>query len=87
MPAAQAIRDEVGNERFNKNELNANYTPKTALYNQLTNNIATDINKYLPANLTAQDISLIPSEEYKHPCSATKLTSPPKIAGAFQKSE
>jgi len=87
MPAAQLIRAEAGNERFNKDELNSNYTPKTALYNQLVNKIATDINQYLPANLTTQDISLIPTEEYKHPCGTTKLPSAPKIAGAFQRSE
>jgi len=87
MPAAQYVRAEAGNERFNKEELNSNYTPKTALYNQLTNKIATDINKYLTANLTAQNISLIPTEEYNHPCSTTKLQSAPQIAGALQKRE
>ena len=32
MPAFQLVRAEAGNERFNKDELNSNYTPKTALY-------------------------------------------------------
>ena len=87
MPASQLVRAEAGNERFNKDELNSNYTPKTALYNQLTNKITTDMNNYLPANLTAQNISLIPAEEYSHPCNATKLQSSPRIAGAIQRSE
>ena len=87
MPAAHFVLTEAGNERFNKEELNSNYTPKTELYNQLTNKIATDINKYLTANLTAQNISLIPTEEYLHPCRTTKLSTTPKIAGALQRSE
>jgi hypothetical protein len=87
MPAAQIVRTEAGNERFSKDELNSNFTPKPALYNQLVNKIATDINRYLTANLTAQNISLIPTEEYRHPCSTTKLSSTPKIAGAMQQSE
>jgi len=87
MPAAQFVHTEAGNERFNKEELNPNYTPKTALYNQLANKIATDINKYLTADLTTQNISLIPTAEYKHPCGTTKLSSAPKIAGALQRSE
>ena len=87
MPTEQFVRVQVGNERFNKDELNSNYTPKTALFNQLSNKIATDINKYLTTDLIIQNISLIPTEEYKHPCSSTKLPSMPKIAGAIQRSE
>jgi hypothetical protein len=87
MPASQLLGADAGNERFNKDELTNNYTPKQVIYNRLTNKIATDVNKYLPANLTAQNISLIPTEEYSHPCNTIKLTSATKIAGAIQRSE
>jgi hypothetical protein len=87
MPESRLLRAETGNERFSKDELNSNYTPKPVLYNQLTNKIATDINKYLTKDLTTQNISLIPTEEYNHPCSAIRLPSTPKIAGALQRSE
>ena len=87
MPSPQMVRAEAGNERFDKSELNSNYTPKTALYDQLLDKIAIDINQYLSVDLVLQNISLIPTEEYKHPCGTAKLTSAPKIAGALQWSE
>ena len=86
LPSSQLLRVETGNERFNKDEINANYVPTTMLYNKLLNKIATDINKYLTSDLLAQDISLIPTKEYTHPCSDKNLPSPPKIPGAIQRS-
>jgi hypothetical protein len=87
MPETRLLQTEAGNVRFQKDELNSNYAPKPALYNQLVNKIATDINQYLPVRLAGQSISLIPNRAYSHPCSTIQLSSAPKIAGALQRSE
>ncbi|MDR2232479.1 MAG: hypothetical protein LBE56_05065 [Tannerella sp.] len=87
MPQDGWLRENAGNERFGKADVNSSYIPSSALYNSLQNKIVTDIDDLLPANLKQQGISLIPEEEYIHPRKTEKLTEAPKIPGAMQKSQ
>jgi predicted small secreted protein len=75
---------DINNHKFNNGDLNSEYAPSQALFNELKGKIDLNIDNNLPANIKSQGISLIPTAEYKHLCKTNKLNSKPMISGAIQ---
>ena len=76
-----SMKAERGNVFYKPGELTANYYPVATVVGDWKTRLEGNIDTYLPQELKAKSLSLVPSHQYADPMNTKKLTGTPSIPG------
>ena len=81
---AISMKAEKGNVFYKPNELTANRYPVATVIENWKSRLEKNIDSYLPQDLKAKSLSLVPSHQYDGSMNVKELTGTPSIPGAVQ---